>query len=169
MGETYEQIGRRFGVSRERVRQVLKAAGRFEARQPRPATCSVDGCNEPNRSAGYCSRHYYRKLVHGDPLISINSAAPPTCIDCQREFRDVVKHAGRGRCQACYSRHRLTDPEQKRKHAKCVRNWQQANQRAGQPYYENHWKPYHREWQKRRRAALRTHHDPDAPTATSGA
>lgn len=29
--------------------------------------CSVDGCNNKHNSKGYCSKHYYRFKVHGDP------------------------------------------------------------------------------------------------------
>ena len=30
-------------------------------------TCSVDGCDDPIRSYGWCNRHYYRWYRHGDP------------------------------------------------------------------------------------------------------
>lgn len=30
--------------------------------------CSVEGCSNPSRSAGLCTKHYGRKMRHGDPL-----------------------------------------------------------------------------------------------------
>ena len=32
------------------------------------ATCSIDGCNKPAKSRGWCSKHYTRWKRHGDPL-----------------------------------------------------------------------------------------------------
>ena len=30
--------------------------------------CSIDGCDSPHRSRGFCSRHYQRWLANGDPF-----------------------------------------------------------------------------------------------------
>lgn len=32
--------------------------------------CKVDGCNKPAVVKGYCSSHYRRLQIHGDPLFS---------------------------------------------------------------------------------------------------
>lgn len=31
-------------------------------------TCSISGCGRPHYSKGYCRRHHYRLITHGDPL-----------------------------------------------------------------------------------------------------
>jgi hypothetical protein len=42
-------------------------------------TCTVDGCPTPPRTAGLCSKHYFRKRRHGDPNVGAHlrlDAAP---------------------------------------------------------------------------------------------
>ena len=38
-------------------------------------TCSIEGCDSPHRSRGWCKKHYSRYLRNGDPLITLQ--APP--------------------------------------------------------------------------------------------
>lgn len=46
---------------------------RFAAHTP----CTVDGCDKPNRGAGYCAMHYSRKRRHGDPLVQRRATSTP--------------------------------------------------------------------------------------------
>lgn len=39
-------------------------------------TCSIDGCESPVRSRGWCSIHYRRWLEHGDPLTMLRPHRP---------------------------------------------------------------------------------------------
>lgn len=39
--------------------------------------CSIEGCHSPEKSRGWCSRHYSRVLRHGDPTIVRDSNATP--------------------------------------------------------------------------------------------
>lgn len=31
--------------------------------------CSVEGCDKSLQARGWCSMHYYRWRIHGDPLV----------------------------------------------------------------------------------------------------
>lgn len=83
-GETLIEIGRSFGLSRERVRQIIVSAHRTLRRQvgaftegevmefrvkehPVGGVCRLEGCEEKAAVRGLCKRHYgaasyYRKL-----------------------------------------------------------------------------------------------------------
>lgn len=41
------------------------------------ASCSVEGCDSPVNSRGWCNKHYKRWLVHGDPH-AVKYRGPPT-------------------------------------------------------------------------------------------
>ena len=64
------------------------------------------------------------------------------CIDCGT---DLVKHAGGGRCQNCYSKNRYRNPEIKKKHYDSLKKWRDKNpdklkeisRRAGYKYYRS--------------------------------
>jgi hypothetical protein len=43
-------------------------------------TCSVDGCAQPHKARGYCSKHYQRFTKFGDPLKVGYTQSPPQCI-----------------------------------------------------------------------------------------
>jgi hypothetical protein len=44
-----------------------------------PRTCTIEGCEEPHLSRGWCSKHYYRWKRSGDPLTT--QRQPPTPAD----------------------------------------------------------------------------------------
>lgn len=52
-------------------------------------TCSVDGCERPQKSRGWCLMHYKRWRNHGDPSITLIARGQETCsVDgCDRKYR----------------------------------------------------------------------------------
>lgn len=70
--------------------------------------CSVDECDRPAQSHGWCTMHYRRHLVNGDPTISNRTewATEWVCVVCGA---NVQKGSGRrahcsGRCQQLWAR-----------------------------------------------------------------
>jgi hypothetical protein len=61
--------------------------------------CSIEGCDQPYESHGWCHKHYMQQYSCGNPLIS---KAVSTCSveDCDRP------HYARGLCRAHYQRQR---------------------------------------------------------------
>ena len=39
-------------------------------------TCSIDGCEKPSRTRGWCHTHYTRWRSHGDPLVTLTHSNP---------------------------------------------------------------------------------------------
>ncbi len=64
-GENLATIGAGFGVTRERVRQVVKQSG---AHMPWEYKCAVDGCLTSRTPMRYCHSHQRRLELYGDPL-----------------------------------------------------------------------------------------------------
>src|SRR5690606_9617480 len=66
--------------------------------------CSIEGCNRPHRTRGWCDAHYTRWRKHGDPLAGgpIRTSRPETCSieGCNRP------HEARGWCKTHYTRWR---------------------------------------------------------------
>jgi hypothetical protein len=42
------------------------------------ASCSFDSCDGPIKARGWCGKHYYRWLNHGDPSVRLPQVAGPT-------------------------------------------------------------------------------------------
>ena len=71
--------------------------------------CSIDQCDRPAQSHGWCTMHYRRYLTHGDPLRSDRTewATEWVCVVCGTE---VEKGSGRrahcsGRCQVLWAKY----------------------------------------------------------------
>jgi len=64
-GETLAAIGARVGLTRERIRQLVKASG---ASMPWDYKCAVDACTTSPRTPNrYCKEHQRRFELQGDP------------------------------------------------------------------------------------------------------
>jgi Sigma-70, region 4 len=65
-GENLANIGVIFGVTRERVRQIVKQSG---AHMPWEYTCAVEDCEtSPRAPRRYCYAHQRRLELYDDPL-----------------------------------------------------------------------------------------------------
>ena len=67
------------------------------------STCSLHGCGKPTRRRGYCSGHYQRLLIHGDPLGGGPERLRLPGQGCSVEGCDGDRHA-RGLCGKHYWR-----------------------------------------------------------------
>lgn len=67
--------------------------------------CSVDGCDKPVRSKGYCKTHYERQRLHGDPQTLLRPRRHETPPTCSEDNCDRPKDA-RGFCKMHYRRWR---------------------------------------------------------------
>ena len=55
----------------------------------KPTTCSIPGCNRPQKSLSYCAAHYGRYFRHGDPL-----AGRVTGLSLEQRFWSYVDKSG---------------------------------------------------------------------------
>lgn len=162
LGETYQQIGDRFGVTRERVRQILAKIGK-DGRLPRPEFCVVLGCDRARWycSRQYCSMHASRVKLTGDPGPAgpLNSPAPEFCVNCGEPMAPHGQangsgkaHQGRGRCQACYSRMRYAawTPEQRARHLRLCKRWRQRHPKRAREIQQNAQRAYYLRQKARR-------------------
>jgi hypothetical protein len=64
-------------------------------------TCSIDGCESPAKTRGWCNKHYLRWQAHGDP----EYVKPPKarCAECDHPV------VARGLCGTHYARWRRTE------------------------------------------------------------
>jgi len=96
-GISVPKIAAHFGVGNTSMYKILKRRG-VVVRQPTPGLpCKVEGCNEPVKARGYCSRHTYQFYKHGK-IISAGKMKDPSrkCSvpGCNR------KHKANGYCEA---------------------------------------------------------------------
>lgn len=68
---TEEHPGRDAALAAEREAIRIESP-MFNVHANHPVDCTVDGCDEPYHSKGYCMFHYGRNYHYGDPL-----AEPP--------------------------------------------------------------------------------------------
>jgi hypothetical protein len=108
-GDSLTIIGSRFGLSCERVRQIVKASGVV---MPKERRCKVDECQTiPPWPQAYCRRHQRRLDRYGDPLGTRRSLpAPP------REHGTYAAYRAGCRCDLC----RSANAAHSRKLAHCV-------------------------------------------------
>lgn len=66
------------------------------------ATCSIDGCETVTKCKGFCSRHYQRLRIHGDPLGG-GSNSPRGVATCAVDGCDRIVD-GQGLCNLHYQR-----------------------------------------------------------------
>lgn len=91
-GETLAAIGARVGLTKERVRQILKAS---EVAMPREYRCAAKACTAaPHRPNAYCYPHQVRFDRYGDPL-----AVAPRLTDVHGTTASYKY--GRCRCELC--------------------------------------------------------------------
>lgn len=99
-GKTLQEIGDLYGITRERVRQLLKRhgiTGSDGGLSKRPKQydkpCKIEGCGRlANGSKGYCVMHYTRIRIHGTPTPKFKYAFQEHedgCLveGCQEPFR----------------------------------------------------------------------------------
>lgn len=66
--------------------------------------CTIDGCGGELVARGWCSKHYERWRVHGDPLVTLqHRSAPPLGDQCSVEGC-ISAHKTRGWCGKHYQR-----------------------------------------------------------------
>jgi len=71
--------------------------------------CSVEECDLPARSRGWCEKHYNRWLAHGDPAVKLPPGRPKSNHQCSVEGCEKAAKCLR-LCPAHYRRHRLGLP-----------------------------------------------------------
>lgn len=74
--------------------------------QPPAPECSIDGCDAPARTRGWCTRHYYRWKRHGDPL-AVTVREPIPLVPCSVDGCDRTAQT-KGWCSMHYARWRHT-------------------------------------------------------------
>lgn len=96
--------------------------------------CKIDGCDRVHLARGWCSRHYKRWSVHGDPLVGENRKTqgqlPCTFDGCE------APRAARGYCAKHYQRLKA--------HGDVTVN-KKPGRRVDDNGYVQLWKPGHRQ------------------------
>lgn len=94
-GETLSSIGASVGLTRERVRQIVKVSG---AKMPKDRRCAVSSCSiVPGRDRDYCYLHKRRFALHGDPLVT----GPTVSLRRDQHGTYASYRDGNCRCDLC--------------------------------------------------------------------
>lgn len=96
-GETLTSIGEAYGLTRERLRQIVKSTGVSMPRDTR-RMCDVSGCGRPHNSRGYCELHSRRLQIYG----SVDLPPTPTLA-----HGTTAKYRGGCRCADCTGANRV--------------------------------------------------------------
>jgi hypothetical protein len=95
-GETLTSIGASLGLTRERVRQIVKASG---AEMPGDRRCGAARCETAPRPAKqYCAAHQHRFALYGDPL------GRPAAVQLLREQHGTYASYSDGGCRCALCR-----------------------------------------------------------------
>jgi Sigma-70, region 4 len=106
-GETLAAIGARVGLTRERIRQIVKVSG---APMPWDDTCAMQACaTSPRTPDRYCWFHQRRFDRYGDPL-----GGKPRLMDQHGTLAGYQR--GHCRCQRC----RRRNPDGVREYVHCM-------------------------------------------------
>lgn len=161
-GRDKADIAREWGISRERVRQLLKGVG-IEGRQPAAREpCSVAGCGHTGpwreRFERYlCARHNQHGRVTGNPdsPIRVYVDGVAACIKCGRPTDGRRHRRTRGMCAGCYSNWLYHNyPGRKQKVAEARRKWRLKRYHTD-PEWAAKQRAYINEWARKRRAQLK--------------
>jgi hypothetical protein len=96
-GETLTSIGQAYGLTRERVRQIVKVTG-VSMPHDSPRVCDVGGCGRPHSSHGNCDLQERRVRTHG----SVDLPAAVTAA-----HGTMARYRGGCRCAECTGANRV--------------------------------------------------------------
>lgn len=106
-GISYDEICAKTGVCKSRISHVARQEGLLQRVAGR--VCSVDGCENPHNSLGYCRMHYVRTKVHG-------TTNPRPIIGPDRD--KIWRRNNPENLRESTKRWRASNPEKRRAHRK---------------------------------------------------
>lgn len=161
-GKSLTQIAEKYGVTRERVRQVVAKCAWYNdesmphkfKRMPKGAKCVLNDCGNPRKDSltGYCDKHLKRWLAHGDPNLTLKPRNQGrTCTDCgERPAKSL------DRCKRCYQNYRYRiDEDFRARRMKSSSKWTRKKLATDDEYRAKVY-AYRNEWRRQRRSKQQT-------------